>query len=82
MDPEYTKLKAAPSVATVKSAAVPSIFSLFLATVKLLVSNVFAKSKNRTSSPTVGEAGKVIVKAPPAVLANKLSQEKLCMFLF
>ena len=58
MDPEYTKLKAAPSVATVKSAAVPSIFSLFLATVKLFVSNVFAKSKNRTSSPTAGEAGK------------------------
>ena len=76
MDPEYTKLKAAPSVATVKSAAVPSIFSLLRPTVKLFVSNVFAKSKNRTSSPTVGEAGKVIVKAPPDVLANNLSPGK------
>jgi len=76
VDPEYTKLKAAPSVDTVKSAAVPSIFSLFLPTVNVLASKVFAKSKILTSSPALGEAGSVIVKIPPDVLANILSPGK------
>ena len=42
----------------------------------MFVSNVFAKSKNRTSSPTLGEAGNVIVKAELDVLTNILSPAK------
>ena len=42
----------------------------------MFVSNVLARSTNLTSSPVAGAAGKVIVKAPPLVLANILSPLK------
>jgi len=42
----------------------------------LFESNVLAKSKNLTSSPTLGEAGNVIVKAELDVLTNILSPAK------
>ena len=74
--PEYTRAKAAPSVATVRSDVCPSILWLFLPIVKLAVSKVLARSTNRISSPTAAVAGSVIVNAPPWVSANILSPAK------
>ncbi len=67
---EYTKPNPALSVATVKSAASPIIFSLFLATVRLFVSNVALRSINLTSFPALGDEGSVAVTAPPDVLTK------------
>ena len=51
----------------------PAIADLFLAIVKLFVSNVPAKSIKDTWAPTCGEAGNVIVFAPPDVSTKYLS---------
>jgi len=49
----------------------------------LFESNVLAKSKNLTSSPTLGEAGKVIVNAVLDVSTNILSPAKaVYVFVF
>jgi len=61
------------SVVKVKSAVNPCIFLLFLATVKLLLSNDAALSNICISSPTAGDAGSVTVNAPPDVSASILS---------
>ena len=55
------------------SSANPPMFSPLRPTVRALVSVVRLASRMITSSPAVGVAGRVIVKAAPEVSANSLS---------
>jgi hypothetical protein len=54
----------------VKSAAEPCMFSLFRPTVILFVSAVPEASIIETSSPKLGEAGRVTVMAPEVVFTK------------
>ena len=72
-EPEKTNPKAAPSVLTTKSAVAFAILELFLPTVNALLSNVYLESTKWTSSPIVGDAGNVIVTAPPFVSTNNFA---------
>jgi hypothetical protein len=63
-------VKPAPCVLIVKSAAAFAILELFLPIVNALVLKSYPWSITDTSSPALGDAGKVKVNAPPFVFAK------------
>ena len=62
---KYVNVNAAVFVETVRLEAAPKILDPFLSIVKLFEARLFPLSIIVTSSPTLGEAGKVTVTGEP-----------------
>jgi len=62
-------------VLTTRSAAALAILEEFLPTVNALVLKSYPWSMNETSSPAEGDAGRVIVTAPPFVFTKSWSPD-------